>query len=165
MREFARIGKLHTLGSYARGYVLAANLVIDAAIVNPLDMDYLAVPALALYRQGIELFMKEIIRLRGVPPLTTHDLGKLWNLICPTFENMWSGDSSVHAIEHVVIRLSKLDDSGQKMRYVKNKEGQPYWDKTEGVDLLTVKEEVGKASEALDGAVSYLLDMRTTPLD
>ena len=76
-------------GISAKGYKLAADILADYVAETGNDYDYLVNPVAFLYRQYLELRLKDIIivgsRLSGMPihfgsksDFLTHDLIRLW---------------------------------------------------------------------------------------
>lgn len=132
------VGALRWLGgvlpewqSYAEGYRSAAErlgavIVSDSAarkLWQP-EIDRIALPLVAFWRQYLELMLKSLIpEFRDLPygpeALTPecHNLKQLWDMAEPALAAMAGRDGSVDAVEAVVMEFHELDPTGQVFRY------------------------------------------------
>jgi len=98
------------------------------------DMYFL--PIAYLYRHALQLKMKRIIRL-GIKlylveldenleaSLEKHKLHQLWNFTREVIEGYWpkSAKEDLNAAGKIVQEFHKIDKSGQRLRYTKDKDG------------------------------------------
>jgi hypothetical protein len=96
--------------------------------------DRFFMPIAYLYRHSLELKMKEVARLgidlqlipddeKTAKTLVDHNLHKLWNLVRKAVEAHWPNDSDVGSAERIVLEFHKIDETGQNLRYSKDKSG------------------------------------------
>ena len=119
-------------------YKEAADIIIsyiqDGKInVHP-DMYFF--PIAYLYRHGIELFLKKLIR-HGIQlqtlredkklkkTMVDHNLYPLWNKVRIVLEKVWpNGDKNdLKNVERLIQEFHNIDPSGQSLRYPKDKTG------------------------------------------
>ena len=100
--------------------------------------DKLFFPVAYLYRHGLEIYLKYLIN-DGIDLdilekddkieklLKSHNLRVLWNQARTVLEKFWpNGDpDDLVAVENIVLQFHQLDKSGQKLRYLKDKNGNP----------------------------------------
>ena len=149
---------------YAIGYKEAADLLV-ANIENGGRMqDTLVYPILFLYRQYLELAIKELIRdariLRDIdePFPKTHRIDELWK-ICQTLLQQVSSDEPIDyltEIRRLIGEFSTVDPTSMAFRYPEDKDGNPSLPGMRNIDLRNVREVVGKISMILDGASTQI---------
>ena len=118
---------------FAIGYKEAGDKLVEYVIDKSRDQDILVYPILFLYRQYIELRLKEIIREgrklleEGSTFPKHHKILDLWNtaktLAIKAFENESEPLDLIHA-EHVIVEFSKIDPDSFSFRYPESKEGE-----------------------------------------
>ncbi len=145
---------------YAIGYKEAADLLV-ANIENGRRMqDTLVYPILFLYRQYLELALKELIRdariLQDIdePFPKTHRIDELWK-ICQTLLQQVSSDEPIDCLTEIgrlIGEFSGVDPTSMAFRYPEDKEGNPSLAGIGNINLRNVREVVAKISVILDGA-------------
>lgn len=120
-------------GLYAKGYKTGADVLVQHILDTRSGQDYIIYPIVFLYRQFIELRLKELIRQasqlvdkpKDIP--MHHSILNLW-IDCRKFlEEIWpEGDKKdLDAVENCIKEFSKIDPSSMSFRYPVNKEGNP----------------------------------------
>ncbi len=134
-------------------------------------------PIAYLYRHSLELKMKEVVRLgidlqlipddeKTAKTLVDHNLHKLWNLVRKAVEAYWPNDpdSDVGSAERIVLEFHKIDETGQNLRYSKDKSGKNTIDglpKT--VQLTHVKgvfEAIFNFLDGVEGGFNHAIEVR-----
>ncbi len=120
---------------YITGYRKAARLLVanieDESEDSTPWSDQLVYPAVFLYRQYLELQMKDFIQNAG--PIVgvaddferTHDLVRLWRTCREICETAWPGrhSSTLDAIEDQIGQLDRVDPGAFAFRYATNQDG------------------------------------------
>lgn len=155
---------------YARGYKDAGDRIVEFVLLNATGQDTLIYPVVFLYRQYIELRLKEIIREGLILLDEGNDFPKhhkIWDLWCvvkkiaiKAFEKEDS-QSDLQYAEHVIKEFSKIDPDSFSFRYPINKQGE----KTiEGIKYINIRrlamhvEELYKDLEGISTAISVYRD-------
>ena len=150
---------------YIRGYKQAANLLVEWVEKKTKDQDFLVYPIIFLYRQHVELRLKEIIK-EGSELLETdsqsqknthHKIDQLWNearKIIDKIEPQSNEDCDI--VEDVIRQFSKIDSTSTAFRYPKNKQGSP----STSIKYINLKEfsNVINSTTLFLEAVSYKID-------
>ena len=123
---------------YATGYKDAGDRLVELVLAELKGRDTLIYPIVFLYRQYIELRLKEIIKQGQVllekPEKTekTHNLETLWTaakkIIDQVFEHETDSSDSLKYAEHVINEFSKIDRRSYSFRYPIDTKGQPNLD-------------------------------------
>ena len=130
---------------YATGYKDAGDRLVELVLAELKGRDTLIYPIVFLYRQYIELRLKEIIKQGQVllekPEKTkiTHDLKTLWadakEIIDQVFEHETDSSDSLKYAEHVIKEFSTIDNQSYSFRYPIDKKEQPNLD---GVKYINI---------------------------
>lgn len=157
---------------YAEGYRLAADHVVDRALARRSERDFLIYPALFLYRQFLELSLKEIIFYAeelgegtvGNRP-AHHRLDALWKRLHGAIKGVSDGslNAALDVLRSTVIQFAELDPTSEAFRYPENKKGLPVERPTDRVSLPSLRDEMRNAATAIQvvsGGLSALLDRR-----
>ena len=141
---------------YINGYKDAADLLVTHAGEG--DPRKLMYPIMFLYRQHLELALKDLIRdcrrLLGWQEaiLKTHRIDELWRLCVGLLDELSPGttdnDETKHTT-HLIAEFCTVDPTSEAFRYPEGKDGSPAQFDVE-INLTTVKEVVGKISLLLD---------------
>ncbi len=116
---------------YADGYKRAAELLIESTKnLNIYETNTIIFPILFLYRQYVELSLKEVIAYgqyldsRGSLPDKEHDLKKLWLSARNYIVTYYRTFEQLNRIEQLVYEVHDLDPTSQGARYpfVKHKD-------------------------------------------
>jgi hypothetical protein len=146
---------------YASGYKRAAELLVEHALQQQMDLDTLVYPILFLYRQCIELQLKSIIKkgsilleIRIRVPFT-HDLTRLWTLGRSILVGIYDDDKeAINYLETMILQLSKSDPNSQAFRYPHDKNGNVSLSEVTHVNLKAISEALGEVVNLLDGAAA-----------
>ena len=156
---------------YATGYKDAGDRLVELVVAELNGRDTLIYPIVFLYRQYIELRLKEIIKQGQVlldkpeERKNTHNLETLWadakKIIDQVFEHETDSSDSLKYAEHVINEFSKIDRRSYSFRYPIDTEGQPNLDGVKYINIVRLALHVDKLSETIDGAstgISVYLD-------
>lgn len=145
---------------YATGYKDAADVLVAYVENYSRRHDTLVYPIFFLYRQYLELAIKDLLRdvLRlqdkqdSVP--VTHNIDHLWR-ICHKLLVEIAPDNSDESLRHVgrlISEFSKVDPTSMAFRYPVDKEGNPTLQGLTHVNLRNAKDVIDKVSVLLGGA-------------
>ncbi|MDB5344234.1 MAG: hypothetical protein JWP89_2611 [Schlesneria sp.] len=150
---------------HVRAFKAAAEIILDKCEADG-DMpsnDKFVFPVLYLYRHGIELNLKAIIRV-GIgleffkkedvaKDLERHNLANLWNHAKKLLLDHWSEDDPgpVHATDSIINELHESDPDGQKFRYESAKGG-----KLNKYEKLPDRISVINLKKTMDGVFHFL---------
>lgn len=157
---------------YAEGYRLAADHVLDLAFQKSAERDFLIYPVCFLYRQFLELSLKEAIRyaeelVEGEAGRTPdhHRLQGLWTRFQIAMKKVTDGslDDEVGVIENAVVQFAQLDPTSQAFRYPVDTKGEPVRHIRERVNLPALRQEMANAATAVrmvTGGLSAMVDLQ-----
>lgn len=126
-----------------------------------------------LYRQYLELVIKDIIRearlLQGIdkPVPASHKLNELWMICHPLLNEISPGDSTeeLKQVARLIGEFSTVDPLSTAFRYPTDNKGNPSLPGISKINLQVVGEVVDKISNILSGAATqvsrYLHDMES----
>lgn len=147
-------------GLYTSGYKEAADILVQRVEERNAGQDSLVYPVLFLYRQYLELEIKDLIRqsrrlqnISGDFP-KHHHIGNLWNE-CHKLLSKISPDDSVAELKEIarlIGEFSAVDPSSMAFRYPQDKDGNPSLPGIRHINLRNVREVIGKISNILMGA-------------
>jgi len=151
---------------YADGYKRAADLLVQH-LETTYDVNTVVYPVLFLYRQYIELSLKDIIRdgrylnhqRRQAPAV--HELRSLWNEARPIIKKHLADIPArdLDRIEGLIGKFSELDPTSEGFRYPTKKNGEPSFPyDSPAVNLKRVADVMGELS-ALLRPISDMLSM------
>lgn len=158
---------------YVRGYRVAADRLVEHALAERSDRDFLIYPILFLYRQFLELALKEVIKYAlmlsdetPAQPGNHHRLERLWNQVEELMPKVSDGSLEEHVavIRNAVQQFESLDPTSQLFRYPEKNDGRPVQYPVERVNLPTLRAEMENAGTALEfvsGGLSALVDVRS----
>lgn len=153
---------------YAKGYKDAADLIVHGVINGSreltLQVSYLVFPVVFLYRQYLELRLKEIIlignrrnnRSDGFPK--HHRIDELWSHAKPHIEAASSEISYdvLEAVENCIKEFSGLDPDGMAFRYPIDREGKFHLPEWTVINLRHLGETMQKIGNFLDDHSEYI---------
>lgn len=135
---------------YVRAYTKSAEYLYDKICEDNTLKDSLFIPMCYMYRNSIELSLKEILfeecsfnfqeSLRHINKKKHKVLG-LWNLIKAEIEehaNAPSDDETMINVEKYIFQLNDIDSSSDKFRYPTNKRLDLHFNKTKKFDMDNV---------------------------
>jgi hypothetical protein len=152
---------------YAAGYKDAADVLVTHVVETGRQHDRLVYPIVFLYRQHLELMIKDIIRqgrkLEDIdePFPKSHHIDKLW-LICRQLLSQISPNDSEEELDQVgrlIEEFSAVDPTSMSFRYPEDTDGGVSLPGVTHINLPNVKEVVGKMASILGGAhdqIDYL---------
>jgi hypothetical protein len=120
--------RAYGLDLFAGGYKTAADTLVKYVLENNADHDTLVYPIVFLYRQYVELRLKEIIREgsllldeeRDFPKI--HELDVLWLPVRGIIERVWAhedsdGSHDFQFIDKVLSEFGAIDPKSMSFRY------------------------------------------------
>ena len=157
---------------YAEGYRLAADHILVIALEKSSERDFLIYPICFLYRQFLELSLKEAIRYTeelaegeaGKIP-DHHRLEGLWTRFQIAMKKVTDGslDDEVAVIENAVTQFGQMDPTSQAFRYPVDREGEPVRHIRERVNLPFLRQGMANAATAVQmvtGGLSAMVDLQ-----
>ena len=156
------------LHGYAKGYKEGADYIVKGVIENPrsvaFNISYLVFPIVFLYRQYLELRLKEIIllgtRLKGKPEgfPKHHRIDELWAHARPHIEevSLKGLHEELDATEKLVKEFGALDPDGMAFRYPVDPKGKMHLPEWTVINLRRLGDTMQKIGNLLDGASECL---------
>lgn len=155
------------MANYAIGYRQAAELLAKHVLDTGFDHDFLVYPTMFLYRQYVELRLKEIAvcgaRLEDLPPpdgklMGSHDLAPLWAYDREVLERIESGPSSdLDDAERTLNQLRWADKGSYAFRFATDKHGNRSLPADlQHVDFERVFDVMSGVGNLLDGIVEFI---------
>ena len=159
-------GQRDNLSLYAVGYKRAGELLAEAAVEGRRDHDSLVFPIAYVYRQYLELRLKQLIRdskrllddASGFPP--THKITELWKTCRPLFNQVELdvGDQVLDEIEELITEFAEVDEESYAFRYPTDKMNNPSLPDLSCVNLPNLAEVIKKMANFLE-AVSWQISV------
>lgn len=145
---------------YAVGYKEAGDRLVEFVLTTHTGQDVLIYPIVFLYRQYLELRLKEIIREGRILLEEGWDFPKhhrIWNLwhtakriSIKVFENEDESPSLDYA-EHVIREFSRIDSDSFAFRYPTTRQGDTTLQGITHINIRRMAEHIGNLSRDLDG--------------
>ena len=154
-----------TWEDYALGYKAVADRLVEDFIGTGKFSDPDAYPVVFLYRQYLELRLKQLLVASGLlldeegKAPSTHKLIPLWKRLRPRLEHLYRDNRSMHFYDSIESRLAEFDavDAGSyAFRYPVDNAEAP---NLQGLNVINVKrvgDVVGAMAQILDGASEAL---------
>jgi len=150
----------HEWSVYAEGYKAAADFLVKHIRDAPSGPNFLVFPIVFLYRQHIELRLKEIIRdgnrLLDSPEdfPQHHRLDELWQQCRRILEQVWPEGSAEHldGVEECIHQFSQVDPTSTAFRYPTDTNGKPSLPGSRHINLRNLSEVMARIGALLDGA-------------
>ncbi len=168
IRNVARInGFSKDLCAYAIGYRDAAKMIVDHLDSTPKYPDLLIYPVVFLYRQAIELLLKELITIsdrqsgKRVCIKLKHDLPKLWKVARSFIEKYSDGNHAelLDNTENLINQLDQIDPLSTAFRYpIDTKENESIIG-VHRIDIQHLSEKMEGLYNALSASVDWLDDL------
>ncbi len=151
------------LGSYADGYQIGAIKLLDTAILDSKNRDYLIYPIVFLIRHYLELRLKELLQGLNYCSIQTkefsqhHRILELWTEFKKGYSAFGeqTNDESFKAIDSLIKELSNIDPISMAFRYPSDKNGNKI-QKLDYVNLVTLKETFIRICFVFDGAAMQI---------
>lgn len=146
---------------YAEGYKKGGDTLVQYVIDNNWDQDFLVYPIVFLYRQYLELRLKELIHVssrlldQNIDIPRAHNLLSLWRKVSPNIEQVWADSQTkadLEAIEDRLKELSNIDAGSYAFRYPEDTKGTPTLVGMRHINLRWLKNVVQAISNVLDGS-------------
>lgn len=153
------------INTYAVGYKLAGDLLVERVKQTRGHQDTLVYPIAFLYRQYIELRLKELIRvgsyLLDIPfssKKLTHEIFLLWKECRNILEQVHPDEykEDFDEIENYIEQYAQTDPQSTAFRYPTDKKGEPSLKGLKYINLRNLAEIMGKVAILLDGASEEL---------
>jgi hypothetical protein len=153
--------------AYARGYRDAAEALVDYAMKQVRHPDFLIYPIMFLYRQFVELRLKQIAiaaaqLLDESPPreniLQRHELEPIWSFCRRMLLKTGGGPvADLDNVERTVKQLAWADGGSYAFRYARDKRGdRSLPSELKGIDLANVRDVMAGVGNFLDSAVDMI---------
>jgi len=169
---------------YPTGYKMAAEKLVELAEKEPYNADYLVFPIVFLYRQYLELRLKQLIfdgcSILGTSPdfPKTHRIDLLWESCKPVLhaikldddpEVAWRVAEGIGNIEACILEFGHIDPTSMAFRYPVDKELTPFLDGLEAINIRHFGESMNNVANFLNGVAlslpSHLRAFTTTMVD
>jgi len=146
---------------YAEGYKKGGDILVQYVIDNNWDQDFLVYPIVFLYRQYLELRLKELIHVssrlldQNIDIPRDHNLLSLWSKVSPNIEQVWSDSQTkrhLEAIKDKLTELCSIDPRSYAFRYPEDTNGIPTLTGMGYINLKRLKDVVQAISNVLDGS-------------
>jgi hypothetical protein len=154
---------------YSEGYKRAGDLLVEHMKESRSYQDFLVYPIVFLYRQYIELRLKELIRdgnqLIDNPKKFPkhHKIDELWKHCRRILEKVWPEGPAedLDAVEECIHQFSEKDPTSMAFRYPTDKNGNRSLPSLSHINLRNLSEVMARISSLLDGtsmAISVYLE-------
>lgn len=164
-------GQSDNLSLYAVGYKRAGEMLVEAVVKNRKDYDSQVFPIAFVYRQYLELRLKQLIRdskrlldkSSGFPP--THKIAELWRMCRPLLNQLELNvdDRVLEAIEELITEFADVDEDSYAFRYPTDTKNNPSLPDLFYVNLPNLAEVIKKMAnflEALSWQLSVALEQK-----
>jgi hypothetical protein len=149
---------------YARGYKEAADILVERIEERNAGQDTLVYPIIFLYRQYLELEIKDTLRmaryLQGASDdlPTHHRIADLWNELHRHLTAISPGDSvrELKEVARLIGEFSKIDPGSMAFRYPVDKTGSPSLRGITEINLRNVRDVIAKISLILSCANTHV---------
>lgn len=158
--------------TYPAGYKMGADRLIQSALQDPHNADVLIFPIVFLYRQYLELRLKQLIRdgnrlfggLSDFP--NTHRLDVLWESCKPVLKQVkldddgevaWRVAEGIGAIETCILHFAHIDPTSMAFRYPVDKERTPFLRDLNTIDIQHFGEAMRDVASYLDAVALQLV--------
>src|SRR2546426_11026884 len=122
-------GQRDNLSLYAVGYKRAGEILAEMVVKSRRDHDSLVFPIVFVYRQYLELRLKQLIRdsrrllgdSSGFP--ATHKIAELWKLCRPLLDQtgLKTDEQVLEVIEELIAEFAEVDEDSYAFRYPTDK--------------------------------------------
>lgn len=144
---------------YISGYKLAGDALIEYLGRRKRDQDRLVYPICFLYRQYLELRLKDIIKL-GIKLYNAkdtlpahHNTIELWILAKEMVKKAWykDDDTDLNIIENCIKEYANIDPFSTSFRYAEDKKGNKTLGGITNINLRNLSKGIDKIASLLDG--------------
>lgn len=145
---------------YTMGYYTAAETLVEKAQATRHSLDLQIFPIVFLYRQYIELRLKELIKVgswlyhESNGPITGHDIMQLWKRARKYIERVWPDGSKedLECAEDYIKQFVQIDPASTAFRYPTDKKGKPSVPGIRHINIRNFSEIMKKLSSLLEGS-------------
>lgn len=179
--EFAHFGWggiWQQFSGYCIGYKRSADILIENALESQdiSKLDTVVFPAFFLYRQFIELSLKQAILEFSIGSYTekvatlkqlNHDLDSIWKefvKVLPKARNK-NEKRTLKVVEKYILEFSAFDKSSFTFRYPITKDLTLIFGKEQRINLRHAKERMAELESFFSGASAYMDDLKATEWD
>jgi HEPN domain-containing protein len=157
---------LHPWGLYAAGYKEAGDLLVHQLEMRKGGQDTLVYPIVFLYRQYLELTIKDLIRdarelqkVYGDYP-KTHELAALWDICQALLLQIFPREPNnvMKDVARLIGEFSAVDPQSMSFRYPEDREGNPSLDGIAQIDLFNLRDVIAKIATFLSGSGSLVYE-------
>ncbi len=148
------------LSIYADGYKKAGDIIVDYLKDDGFEIDLIVYPIVFLYRQYIELRLKEIIREgkklldeKGDYP-KHHKILYLWKEARDILVRVWpkGPKEDLEAVESVLKQFAEKDPDSVTFRYDEDKKGKSTTKEIDYINVRNLKNVIDRIAGLLDGS-------------
>jgi len=147
-----------TLGGYATKFKEAADVLVRDAAAGSAILDAVVIPIMFLYRQYLELTLKEIIMFgrevvggeKGYPH--EHNLKVLWGEALSLLTAHYGSalPPEAQAVTNCIDDIDVYDPKSFSFRYPTDKNGRPYLTGIEHINIRNLRETMDRLASFLD---------------
>ena len=159
-------GQRDNLSLYAVGYKRAGEMLVEAVVKSRGDHDSQVFPIAFVYRQYLELRLKQLIRdgkrllddASSFP--ATHKIAELWKMCRPLLNQVGLnvGEQVLDAIKELIAEFAEIDDDSYVFRYPTDKKNSPSLPDLSCVNVPNLAEVIKKIANFLE-AVSWQISV------
>lgn len=154
---------------YAEGYKNSADVLVEYVSSQGRKQDTFVYPIVFLYRQYIELALKDLIRqcqsLQDTlnPTPQGHNIDLLWRECRKLLTIISSGEAEnkLDQVGRLISEFSSVDSTSTAFRYPETKDGKPSLPDLDRIDLYNLGVTVGKIHNLLDAAGSQIREYQS----
>ena len=156
------------INAYTLGYKQAADFLVRHVSQVRRYQDTLVYPIAFLYRQYLELRLKQLIRsgimLLGMPRMSKklhHKIDQYWKQCRSIMETIWPDEkpADFDAIEECIDEFIRIDPSSTGFRYPTSKDGSPSLKGLTHINLRNLGEVMDRIAALLDGASTGIYEL------
>lgn len=147
--------------AYAEGYKKAGDTLVQYVVDNNRDQDFLVYPIVFMYRQYLELRLKELLLVssnlydQDIVIPKDHNILSLWRKVRLNIEQTWPDSQAGNhndEIEERIKELYSIDPGSYAFRYPEDTKGEPSLAGIEHINLKRLRNVIQAISNVLDGS-------------
>jgi hypothetical protein len=153
--------------SYATGYKVAADGVVERVEAKEASPDIVGYAVCFLYRHYIELMLKGLINVgtmlesREPDYPKHHRIDDLWRQCRPLLEKASpEGErTDTDAVERCINELAQMDRSGEAFRFGEDRDGRPTLPKATQISLTNMRDVMNRIAGFLEGSYDWMYEL------
>ena len=157
----------NAIDQYILGYQQAAEALINLSLEDRTKKDVLIYPIIFIYRQYVELRLKECIGtlnfcIHGKREFPNHHyLDKLWEAFKDLYKEAGESitDNDFKNMDRLILEFYSKDPTSMVFRYPSDKKGKTFLAKTE-IDIRNFSEVMVKVSAFLDACSDFIANLK-----